>query len=729
MKNLFFKYKNIYLSIFIIIVVSLFFIFNFLQLKNMSLNIPLVYFGADDYFALNTAKTVYDTGTIRENSNLGAPFGTKNYDYPSLFLDNFDILVIKALMFFTHDIAATVNLQYILLFPFIAIISYFVMKSLKINSILSILGSLTFAFSPYIFYRGMYHTVLSTYQFVPLSILLCIWIYQDDNFFNINRNFIKYKKNYIAIFFSMLIANNGIAYYPFFTCFFLCVTGFIKVVNKKNCKLFLNSIFLVLTILIFLFINLIPILKYICTEGANPIATSRSWVGAEVYGLKIIQLFLPTNSHGIELLNKLITGYNTNAPLVNENIGSYLGIAGIIGFIILLCFVFIREIDSNIKENLKLLSDLNIAAVLLSTIGGFGSIFAIAISPMIRGYNRISIFILFISILAICLIIDNIYNRISKKKIIIIPIIILFSISILEQFPGNVPNYENVKDMYISDKSFINKIESSVSSGSMIFQLPYHQYPESGPVNSMMDYHLLTGYLHSKNLKWSYGGMKGRKSDLWNQQVSSLDTEDMIKTISLVGFDGIYIDKRAYGEDDYNILEQKLIEILQVRPLYSGNNKLSFFNMIQYNKQYKSLYSEDEISLTREKILNMNTIRLGRGFTAIEGQRPNQWLWLSNKSELIINNLSDKNKQFNMQFDIASTSEIKSLLEITINDKTFNYDVNASGVNINENIILNPGENIINFVTDAPRLYAPEDSRELYLKITNLNINKDIDLK
>ena len=729
MKKMFYKYKNQCIINIIIIMVSMFLICYFLQLKDMNIDIPIEYSGGDEYFTLNTAKAVYDNGWIFENNYLGAPFGTENYDYSSSLLYNFDTFVIKILMSLTHDIAVTVNLQYILLFPFIALISYFVMKNLKINDIIAILGSIAFAFSPYIFYRRMVHTVLSTYQFVPLSILLCIWTYQDDNFFNFNRNFFKYKKNYIAIIFCLLIANNGIAYYPFFTCFFLCVTGLIKAINKKNLKYFMNNICLVLTISTFLLINLIPLLKYISIEGRNPASTVRSWVGAEVYGMKIVQLFIPMNSHGIGLLDKLITGYNANAPLVNENAGSYLGIVGIIGFVILISLIFIRNTDNDINGNLKLLSDLNIAAVLLSTIGGFGSVFAIAISPMIRGYNRISIFILFISILAVCLIINKAYDSISRKKLLIFFSVILFSISILDQFPGYVLNYEYVKGVYNSDKSFVGVIEKSVSNGAMIFQLPYHQYPESGIVNNMNDYQLLTGYLHSTNLRWSYGGMKGRKSDLWNQRVSALDTELMVKTISVAGFEGIYIDKRAYSEENYNILEQKLIEILQIKPIYSENNQLSFFNMTRYNKNYKLLYSKSELDIFRDKVLSCTNIKLGEGFTGIEGEKPNQWIWLSNKSEIVISNFSDKSKLYNLKFDIASTAEERSILEIIVNGEKFTYEINSNGVKINENIALKPGENSIRFVTDAPRLYTPEDPRELHLIITNYNMDEGIDLK
>lgn len=62
----------------------------------------------------------------------------------------------------------------------------------------------------------------------------------------------------------------------------------------------------------------------------------------------------------------------------------------------------------------------------------------------------------------------------------------------------------------------------------------------------MKDYASFRGYLHSTNLKWSYGAYKGRTADKWNQVVSSLEVDQMLETLALTGFEGIYIDREGY---------------------------------------------------------------------------------------------------------------------------------------------------------------------------------------
>ena len=273
---------------------------------------------------------------------------------------------------------------------------------------------------------------------------------------------------------------------------------------------------------------------------------------AELYGLKIIQLFLPINNHGIPILQKVITKYNTTMPLVNENCTAYLGVLGIVGFLLLLLFLFERGKSKVVSENyksLEILSEMNVFAVLYATIGGFSSIFSIMVSEAIRGHNRISIFIAYICIIAVMLTLEEFSGKFNKK--ILYSAVVAFCIfGIWEQVPaGLMGNYQLSSSAYKSDKAFIQNIESQLPDSAMVYQLPYHKTPEAGSVNNMTDYQLYTGYVNSTNLRWSYGGVKGRNGDKWFETISAYPMDKMIKTISLAGYSGIYIDRRAYTED------------------------------------------------------------------------------------------------------------------------------------------------------------------------------------
>lgn len=585
-------YKDVVAVVLMLALMSVI-VYVLMDMKNFDLAYPMSYDGGDGMSYLANAVMLTEGSNVVETDRLGAPYGYTGYDFYASSFHGFDNMLLKILVGITNQPALAVNLLFLLLFPMISLSSYFVLRQMRVKQWVAVGGALTYAFMPYLFMRGMNHFVLASYYFVPVSILYCVWIYQDDNFMCFNKGFFKNWKNWFAIILSACIANNGIAYYAFFTCFFLVVTGLVKALKEKKLRYFGKACSLIGFVVLFMLISLIPTLNYILKNGVNDEGVVRTIDGVETYSLKIAQLFMPLNSHGNSYLEGIINEYNEAMPLVNENYMSYLGVMGCIGFLILLVVLFIKNMgdDKPFKVQLEILSLLNIAGILLATIGGFGSLFGLLITAMIRCYNRISIFIAFIAIAAVCILLSVLCDRIwSIEKYgavvrnciyggfaAVISFVMLWGIWF--QYPGLMYDYMGFKEYFISDKEFIESIEARLPEGAMIYQLPYHEYPEGGSVNDMNDYDLWVGYIHSKNLRWSYGGVVGREADNWLRTIDNSDIPDMIKKIKEKGFQGIYIDRRAYEDDELYELESKLEKELGVQPMISGNKKLSFFHI------------------------------------------------------------------------------------------------------------------------------------------------------
>lgn len=585
-------YKDVVAVVLMLALMSVI-VYVLMDMKNFDLAYPMSYDGGDGMSYLANAVMLTEGSTVVETDRLGAPYGYTGYDFYASSFHGFDNMLLKILVGITNQPALAVNLLFLLLFPMISLSSYFVLRQMRVKQWVAVGGALTYAFMPYLFMRGMNHFVLASYYFVPVSILYCVWIYQDDNFMCFNKGFFKNWKNWFAIILSACIANNGIAYYAFFTCFFLVVTGLVKALKEKKLRYFGKACSLIGFVVLFMLVSLIPTLNYILKNGVNDEGVVRTIDGVETYSLKIAQLFMPLNSHGNSYLEGIINEYNEAMPLVNENYMSYLGVMGCIGFLILLVVLFLKNMgdDKPFKVQLEILSLLNIAGILLATIGGFGSLFGLLVTAMIRCYNRISIFIAFIAIAAVCILLSVLCDRIwSIEKYgavvrnciyggfaAVISFVMLWGIWF--QYPGLMYDYMGFKEYFISDKEFIESIEARLPEGAMIYQLPYHEYPEGGSVNDMNDYDLWVGYIHSKNLRWSYGGVVGREADNWLRTIDNSDIPDMIKKIKEKGFQGIYIDRRAYEDDELYELESKLEKELGVQPMISGNKKLSFFHI------------------------------------------------------------------------------------------------------------------------------------------------------
>jgi phosphoglycerol transferase len=568
--------------------------------------LPWGYSGGDEMFLFLKFQNIIDSGWALTNQRLSAPFTADFFDFYVLCLDIFVQLVFRCVYMLSANLIFAVNMCILIFFVLNASTSYIVLRAMHIDCRISMMSALTYAIFPFFFLRTPPHFELAAYQFVPLAVLLCFWCYTDDSFFILDAKFFKTRKNVIGLTFAILIPMGGSAYYAYFACFFILITGLIKSKFKINKKL-MPSLSLIIIMITILLLCLSPHFVYDFFHGQNLEGIRRNQFDNEVYGFKILQLFLPTSAHGIGWLNRLIYHYNTLSVLVNENRTSYLGMMGSIGCICLFIFLFIKHIKN---KTIFLLSRLNVAAVLLSTIGGF-STFVCLFTNKIRAYNRISVFIAFFGILTVALYANKFLQKLNKQKAILFLMvyIIISTFGVFWQYPFSLLNQyldqvtSVTEPLYESDAKFVADIENVLPKGSMVYQMPFQKFPENGPRHKMSDYQLVTGLIHSKDLRWSYGAMHGRYADRWHQIVDTMPLEGKIKILSLVDFQGIYIDRTAYTEDTINSMEASLSDILGIKAMYSDNNNLSFFNMTAYNASFKSSHTVEYLDDVKKSLL------------------------------------------------------------------------------------------------------------------------------
>jgi phosphoglycerol transferase len=585
-----------------------------LRLWDADFSVPFSYSG--DGLAMSTlSKGLIDNLWWTQNSFLGMPFGQVAYDRP--FTDTFDFIIIKIIGLVSHNFAISLNLFYLLTFPLTALTTLYVFRTLRISPGPSVVGSLLFTFIPFHFLRGEDHLFYSSYFFIPLVILVIIWIYQGKTIlYNAETKKIELGNYHtiVSLIICGLMAFQNV-YFLFFTCFFLLVTGVFHSLSTRNRKYLISCSLLIGFMVVVLLINTAPTLLYQYQNGPNLDAVGRTPNAAEIYGLKITQLLFPINGHRIPFLSNITWKYSSTAPLINENGMSALGGFGALGFVLLIFWVFYRlgEPTDNkdlaeIRPTLDCLSTLNLSAVLLATTGGVGVLVAYLFSfSYIRGYNRISIFIAFFAILAVLIVLEYVRRNwcLTRKRHLLFTAVlcVLLIGGILDQTrPTYAPDYGDVKQEFLQDQRFIDKIETEVPNGSMIFQLPYMKYPESGRIIKMGDYSPAIAYLHSDTLRWSYGSIKGRAEADWENEISSQELMTMTKSLAFVGFNGIYVDSYGYADKGSKTISS-LSSILQTTPLVSDDKRLYFFDMTKYNDQLKSQMTPEEFARQKDKIL------------------------------------------------------------------------------------------------------------------------------
>jgi len=557
-----------------------------LELSKVNLSVPLQYSG-DEVFNQSAIKGIMDNGWYLENKYLGAPSSGDLYKFP--MADNLHFFIMKLMTIFTKNSAVVINLFFILGFFLTAFTSLYVFERFKFSYFLSLTGALLYTFMPYHMIRNVGHLFLASYYIVPLSILLILWIGKEEiSFLKRDEKSKKIKlsinaKGWMSIAICVLTAMANI-YYAFFACFLIVVSTIFETLNskentKKKLAIFGTGIFLVTLVILVMAINLIPNFVNEKSYKLNLENVHRDPFEAEYYGMKISQLILPTNNNKIDFLRSIKESVD-QYPLTNENSRASIGMMATIGFFFLLLVLFLK--NNVLKERsdiLYKLSALNLSCILLATIGGFGSLLALFFA-YIRCYNRISIFIAFLSIFALLCILEYIFSKKIFKKNYLLPYFLLITIVAFGMFDQATVTFDNrqLVEWYVQDSEFIKKVEASLPNNSMVFELPYICFPECRPMVRIDSYDQFKPYLHSKNIRWSAGTFKNTKEDLVRKEISSKSPVEVLKSLSDLGFSGLLIDTFGY-EDKGEKITSDFENVLKKKPLVSDDDRYYFFKL------------------------------------------------------------------------------------------------------------------------------------------------------
>jgi len=680
---------------------------------NINFLMPFAYNG-DLMWNLTTIKGIIENGWYLTNNSLGAPFSYNIIDYPSS--DLFHFLIIKFLALFIHNASSILNIFYIFTFVSTFITSFFVFKHFKIRTGLTIVGSYLFTYLPFHLIRAENHLFLSSYFMIPLIVMVICWIFSKESvFFKKSLD----RQSVLAIIIALLISSTGI-YYAFFSVVFILFAGVIGSIQNGRFRNIFAAVIISFIISLGVFINVYPNIVHQLSYGRNQ-TIGRSPTEAEYYGLKIVGLFIPNSSYHLNLLKKFQVKYMAYALTKDEGGTSYLGIFGIVGFLILLINLVKKiKIDSKLDN----LSYLNLWAVLFATVSGFCVFFTYIVSENIRVYQRISVFIAFFSIFGFLLAVNRLLAKIKIKKYpYLLLLLIIAVVGLVDLTSVYIPEPRGLYSAYLSDKKFVNQIESSVPNGAMILQLPYKAFPETPPIHNLGDYALFRPYLHSRTLKWSYGITKGTSQDQWIKNLSELPVEEMIDKATVAGYEGIYLNTAGYADGGKEIGE-KLFAVLNQKPIISDTKDQVFYNLINYRRKLVKERGQ-EVEKQRREVLSLPIlVNWNKGFYPLEKDGEDNWNWSKKESNITIVNENENTKKIILEF--YPVSNYPELSNLYINSDLFSNHLRINGKKqlFRINLKIPHGVYKISFKTDSKRAESPNEARDLYFRLFNFRLKE-----
>jgi phosphoglycerol transferase len=585
-----------------------------LKVWQADLALPFRYAQLDDTkFYLMLIRSVIRHGWFEAGSSLGAPFGQQLADFPQ-GADNLNFALIRVLALFSSNPALIDNLFYLLTFPLAAASAFLVMRKLGVAAVPAAVAAVLFALLPYHFYRNESQLTLSAYYSVPLSAYLFLCTFLGEERFKRRASPASGPLAWLSwrtartVALCVVIASSGL-YYAAFALVLLSAGALVALIARSGRAAVTSALGCVLLIGVVLVANLSPSLVYRAEHGANQSIT-RSLTDTELLGLKPAQLLLPVQGHRLSLLSNLNGEYaKAGSSSYCEQCYETLGSVGDVGFLWLLAGALAALLGAGALlagSRLYRPAALGVLlSLLIASVGGFSSLLAYFLTPDVRGWNRMSLFIAFFSLLAAACLTQAGLRWLERRRKgahwPALAIVALLVVGVLDETsPDFVPRYHASAAEYRSDSAFFGQVQSRLGANGSVFELPYVPFPEGygAPASAVgfaspnfgTTYEQTRGYITSTSLRWSYGVAKGRPQD-WESELAAKPLGLAVAAAALSGFEGLVIEPSGYQVSPA-VLRSALRAQLGEPPLISRGGDVWFFDLRPYAAQLKHTVGE-----------------------------------------------------------------------------------------------------------------------------------------
>ncbi|WP_051090087.1 hypothetical protein [Trinickia symbiotica] len=425
---------------------------------------------------LTLIKRLMENPWVFHSTAMGYPFGSTIYDYP--IPDSGSLAALKLFALATGNAGAAFNFYYLIGFPIDAVAAYAIFRCLQISRPLSTAGAFAFAILPFHFLR-LYHLFYTWYFPAPCFIWFSLRIFSGElDFFHIGQ---RVGRTLIAIASLTALTCFGV-YYACFGVIAIVTAGAARCLQTRSVRAAWTPIVAAAVVTLGVGLNVAPSIGYRVAAGVNQEAIQRSPAESEIEGLKIVQLLLPRRTHRFEPFAALTSSYSSAFPLVNENSTASLGVLGSAGFLSLLAAFLAPGFSTRRQQQFYALAIITLGLLLFCTIGGFSCLFSLLISPLIRSWNRVSVFIAFTSICAALVLIDSWLRR--RRNGVVGAAVISAALVAIAIWDQTVPACDGCNDAnsseFRNDEDFVSKIEELLPPGSGVLSASVSSIPRTG---------------------------------------------------------------------------------------------------------------------------------------------------------------------------------------------------------------------------------------------------------
>lgn len=704
-----------------------------LRLWRARLGVPFTYTG-DGKMTLGLAQNVLETGWFLHGERLGAPLGQRLHDFPWPG-DTLNMLELRLLGLFSDDAAVVVNSFYLLSFALIAAAAYLALRHVRVSRPFSVAAGVLYACLPFHFLLGESHLFLSNYWVVPLACVLVVRQFGPSPLLDVPRGAIRSRRlrplrrppALAAMGVALLAGTTGL-YYAAFTAVLLVAAGIARAAAERRSGPLVASTLLAGIVLAAVAASLLPSLLHIAEHGRNAEVANRTFGETEYYGLRILNLVAPVDGHRIDALGE-VRARSAASPVAGEG-SETLGLVGAAGFVGLLVVAITRLAGRRREEEgdggdadadvVGPLSAATLVCVLVGTVSGFSAVVAALGFTSLRGWNRISVFIAFFSLAAAAWAGDRLWSRLRGRWLRPAHVVVAGLVATAGIWdattPRMAPDHHALAAEWDADRRFVGRVEALLGRGATVFQLPYAPFPEIAPIVDMADYEHLRGYIHSKTLRWSYGAMKGRPESAWQATVARVEPSPLLRTLALVGTDGLWIDRLAYRDRAHDLVARIQAVVGGGPALASGDDRFVVFDLRAYGAGVRAPHSPEALAAARDALLYPPLVAWGAGFHDEESGPDERWRWAGATATVARVNEDEHDRQVSVRFGVGGAPPASTLVA-TWPGGSQRLTVTPDRQPVELDLLLPPGRTTLTFSSDAPAVLAPPGTRDVRFRV------------
>ncbi|RZP15794.1 MAG: hypothetical protein EVA30_03765 [Candidatus Dadabacteria bacterium] len=553
--------------------------------------------------------------SVYSDPNMGAPLSVSHDFWP--WRQTILGLYYFIIGLFRPNVLGIFEAFYYSLFPICSLAMYISLRFYFKTSIFVALGiGALYAFIPFLTVHNVHTSVQINNIAIPLLIGIIYYFYTKDFNSQSFKGYLLTKEMIIAIiiiFFGTSLSVYNSFYFILFISFFL-VRELISA-NVIRLRVWVFSFFLLISLLTLLF-NIFPHMVFKSNNYFTYDYMTRNFSHSTVYGISIVEFFTPVLDHVNSYFRYISKLYTDNTSIRINFLSSYLGILGILSFLISIFYTFKKTKDDEFSKKLKFFGIFIIIIFLFFYRGGLMTVFYLFTDFMVLGsHYRVAPWVSCISLIAAGVIIEKIrilYNSSNgwndrqanpflyfySRTLFLVLFVGVIWLSLIDfrglTAPFGMIANGNIKTVYLPQKEFYDNLNPEIKDGDMILKLPYRCFPETKHENGSY-YGDLWGYLLiEKKVSFSWMAFKEGTACAINTQISSMagNLEELVKYASYYGYTGIIINKNGFLDNGKKIIKD-FKEKFGLNPVVESKRnsyfgEYSFFDIKSQNKTYNS---------------------------------------------------------------------------------------------------------------------------------------------